>query len=469
MPSTIQDCYRLFHQGSQALARIEKNGIKIDIDYLNRVIEQTGKKIRELEEEIKEDEVYKLWHEKKGGSLNLTSAKQLAEILFDELKIETETLTIKGKKSVDKRALEDIDLPFIRKLNRIKELKNAKGTFLGGIKRETYDGFIHPVVNLHTVKSGRSSEDSPNLQNVPFRNKEIGPLVRKCFIPRKGRVLAEIDYGALEWKVACCFWKDPEMLKYARTEADVHKDEAANCYALSKKQVSKDIRFYAKNQFVFPELYGSWWKQMARNLWDCIPRADLKTTDEISLRDWLKTKGIIELGNCNPKFGDPTKGTFERLIWETENRFRKKFSKFNTDKDRLWSDYQNKGYYETMTGFPLQGECTKNFLLNAVIQGPAFHLLLQSIINIQKELRRKKMRSLLVNEVHDCIILDVVIDELQDVLTIVKRTMTKDLPKQWDWIIVPLIAEVDVTPIDGSWADKQPWCEINGKWKVKDG
>lgn len=96
-----------------------------------------------------------------------------------------------------------------------------------------------------------------------------------------------------------------------------------------------------------------------------------------------------------------------------------------------------------------------------------FHCLLWSLIQLQKWLNKYKMKSLIVGQIHDCLLLDVPIDEIQDVLHTAKDIMTTRLRKAWDWLIVPMGVEVDVTPEGGSWADKALWVEENGEWKPK--
>lgn len=467
MITSTPEAYQLLHDGSLTLSQMEENGIRVDVDYLDRTTRRIGTKIKLLEEELKNDDIYKTWRKIYGVKTRLGSKEQLARIIFKEMGYPSNRKTKGGKREAsDEEAFLHVDLPFVKTYFKNEKLKKAKGTYLNGIKRETVDGFLHPIVNLHTVITIRSSCDTPNFQNIPIRNPEIGKLIRRCFIPRQGRVFVERDFSALEFKIAACFWKDPEMVKYASDpEKDVHRDMAAECYKCSTKEVNKDLRFYAKNQFVFPILYGSYWKKCAQRLWNCISEANLQI-DGISVYQWLAKKGINELGDADPRDG-PVKGTFEYHVKKVEERFNQRFEVFSRSKDKWWNSYQMNGQFQTPTGFLLSGIYSKNFLMNAPIQGSAFHCLLKGLIFLQKKITQKAMRSLLVAQIHDCSLGDVPEDEIQEYLDLSEKVMTEDVRKAWNWVIVPLGIEAEVTSVGGSWHDKKQWVKKDGIWQEK--
>ena len=112
-------------------------------------------------------------------------------------------------------------------------------------------------------------------------------------------------------------------------------------------------------------------------------------------------------------------------------------------------------YFDTLTGFRIEGLYKRNEVINYPVQGSAFHWLLWSLIRIQKLLKKYKMKSLLVGQIHDSIVGDVHKKELRDYLDIVKQVMTIDVRKHWEWIIVPLRIEAEVAPVGGSWFDKK--------------
>jgi hypothetical protein len=240
---------------------------------------------------------------------------------------------------------------------------------------------------------------------------------------------------------------------------------AMRCYLLKEDEWNKNSRFFAKNQFTFPKLYGSFCAKMARNLWNAIDEGKLIVgTDGASLFDHLKEKGIHGLGRCDPKQG-PQTGCYDAHIKKVEDWFESYFSEWFESKEEWIAEYRKRGWFDMPTGFRCHGLYTNNQLLNFPIQGSCFHILLLSLIILQKELRRRKMRSLVVGTIHDCILADVPEDELQDYLNLITEIMTKEIRRRWDWIICPLKVEIDVA--DDNWHGKKPWHEIGGEWEAK--
>lgn len=441
MKPTTKDAYKLIHAGTLALAQIEHDGMRIDVERMDRTIEDTDGRIKELTEELKKDEIWKTWRKLYGQKANLGSRVQLGKVLFEELEYRPNSKTKTGRPQVDEAGLRAIDLEFVDKYLEIEKLKKLQSTYLKGIRREVVDGFLHPSFNLHLTKTYRSSSDSPNFQNIPIRDKEIGKLIRSCFIPRDGHVLVEADFSQLEWKIAACFWKDKNMVAYASDPSlDIHRDMAAECYVMSKRGVTKDARFYAKNQFVFPTLYGSYYVNTARNLWDAIKEGELKTIDDVPLKRHLKGKGIDQ-------------DNFEDHIKRVERLFNDKFPTWSKRKDRWLKKYQETGGFDLMTGFRIEGIYTRNQIMNTPIQGPAFHVLLWSLIKMVRWLKKKKMKSLIIGQIHDSIVADVHESELDYFLVKIRKVMTEDVRKAWPWIITPLEIEVEVA--EENWFDKK--------------
>jgi DNA polymerase I len=440
-PST-PDAYRLMMEGTQALTDVEANGMRVDVSYLNRMIEETGDKIKSVERELMEDEIYETWQKTYGDKANLGSRQQLGKILFDVLKIKPDanslTTTTKRPK-VDIEALERINIPFIKKLVSVEKLKKLRSTYLVGILREVDDdGFVHPFFNLHLVVTQRSSSSNPNFQNIPKREEGIAKIIRKAFICRSDDyVMVEIDYGALEFRGCGSFWQDPSMIEYASNpELDIHRDMAAECYLLDTDNVSKLARTFAKNQFVFPILYGSYYVKCAKALWDMIGRADIKTQEGVSLYKHLEDHGVFNQED------------FERHIRSVEDSFNRRFSHWSKQKEVWWNDYVKRGWFPMSTGFICSGIYSRNFLMNAPIQGPSFHCLLWSLIQINKWLKKNNMKSMVVGQIHDSIKIDAHKSELDDVLATSKRIMTKDIRKHWDWILTPLTIETELSETD---------------------
>jgi len=455
MKPLTKDAYRLFHEGTLALARVEAAGIHIDVDYLDKATAKISIRIKKLQDRLREAPEFKLWRREFGDKTKPGSREQLGHIVFDILKYPCKDRTKTGKYKTDEASFEHVDLPFVKAFIKLEKLKKAKSTYLDGLRREVVDGFARPVFNLHTVITQRSSCSDPNVQNQIIRNAKIAEIIRRAFIPRKGNIFCEIDYSAMEWRGAVCFWKDPEMIRYVNDPtSDVHRDQAAECFLCKPEQVSKDMRFYAKNQFVFPILYGSYYVQCSRNLWEAVGKAKLKLKDETPVIDWLQSKGITRLGSCDPK-QEPVFGTYEHHIKKVEDKFNKRFHVFNSSKEKWYQDYRSKGGFRLATGFWIEGLFSKNFCMNCPVQGPAFHCLLWSLIRLQKWLRREKMKTVIVAEIHDSMLLDGPEMEMPKVLKMARKIMTEDVRKAWPWVIVPLAVEASVTPVGGSWHDKR--------------
>lgn len=446
----------LLHDGARALAKVEEAGVRIDVAYLEKAIRRTRRRVETLTSELEHDEIAKQWRKTYGRKTNFGSNEQIGKVLFGVMGIESSEKTKTGRWKTGEEELEAVDLPFVRKWLLMKKLQKAISTNLVGILREQVDGFIHPIYNLNLVRTYRSSSDSPNLQNQPIRDPELGKLIRPAFIARRGHRLVEIDYGAIEVRIAACYHRDPRMLEYiADPMKDLHRDMAMECFLLPQDQVTKDIRYLGKNQFVFPEFYGDWYVDCARSMWNAAKKRSLKTVDGTDLFAHLRQKGIIECGACIPK-QEPRPGTFEHHIRQVEKRFwERRFPVYAQWKKTWYEAYRKRGWFKTLTGFICQGMMSRNDVINYGVQGSAFHCLLWSLNRlVLHELRKAKMRAKVVGQIHDSLLGDVPDREVDDYIALCQRVMTVDLPRVWKWIITPLIIEAEATPVDGSWADK---------------
>lgn len=480
--ATPRDGFNLLMEGAVALAEIEGYGVRIDVDYLENTIASTTEQIRILEDEFRKEEVWYIWRREYGERANLGSREQLSNVLFNVMGFpspgETGSSTQeKIRHRADAEALGTVDLPAVRRYLGMEGKKKLLNTFLKGLQRETVDGYFHPIFNLHTARtfrssSGRDKDDERssrdlNFQNLPIRSEELGNAIRRCFIPREGCVLVEADFGALEFRICAAVWNDPKMMAYASDpKKDIHRDTAANLFLCKNEQVSKQyLRYCAKNQFVFPILYGSYYVNCARKTWDYLKKHQATMADGSCVFAWLTSQGVKELGDCNPR-ETPRKGTFEREVKRVEDFFNEEFSVWSSNRDKLIADYQETGSFKLVTGFEIKGIYGRTEVLNFIIQGPGFHCLLWSLTQVHRWLLENRMKCRIVGQVHDCLLLDCPVNELQDVLYKINNVMTVELPAAWKWISVPLAVEVDVTPENGDWSQKKPWIVgENSKWQ----
>jgi DNA polymerase-1 len=455
-----RESYDLLHKGAVALSQVEAAGIRIDLGYLDRISKRVDRKISHLESKILKSELGRKWRKRYGSVTNLNSNKQLGVVLFDDMGFTCHKRTASGGYSTDEYTLSTIDHPTVSLFREVNKWKTTLSRNSTGLRREIgNDGMIHPFFSLHTAKTYRSSSNAPNFQNLPIRDPEMGKLIRSMFVARKGRQIVEVDYSGIEVRIAACYHKDPEMISYIEDKTkDLHRDMAGKCYMLPTSEITKTIRYCGKNMFVFPQFYGDWYIDNTRRMWDAIKGMNLVTESGVSLDAHLRRKGITERGRLDPK-EKPTKGTFEYHIRNVERWFwNEKFKVYSRWKRNWYEAYRKRGWIKTKTGFICQGFMKKNEVINYPVQGSAFHCLLWSLTRLVRiELRKRKMKTLIVGQIHDSIVADVVASELSEYLHIIDMVMTKLLAKTWDWIIVPLEIEIEVAPVGGTWADKQPW------------
>jgi len=239
------EAYDLLHRGTLALANVERNGIRIDVEYLDSAIADVGRQITRMEAKLRQDKVWRLWSRKFGSRAGFAKQQQLADIVFGDMGHEVLHRTSKGAPSTDEAAFEHVDLPFVRRYFRWKKLQKIQGTYLSGIRREVCDEYLYNFFHLHLVKTFRSSSSLINFQNIPIRDPKAGELIRRCFIPRSpDRVLVEIDFSGIEVRIAACYNKDPVLVSYIKDKTkDMHRDMAAQCYKMKPEQVDKMARY----------------------------------------------------------------------------------------------------------------------------------------------------------------------------------------------------------------------------------
>lgn len=451
------EAVKLLMEGAKALAKVEGDGIRMDVSYLDRTIKETGQKIQDMEAQLKKSEIAKEWKKTFGAKMNFGSSTQLGKLLFEVLKYRSSDFTASGRYKTDEAALRSVDIPFVRDYLEIKKLQKIQTTYLQGIQREIVGGYLHPFFNLHTTRTFRSSSNSPNFQNLPVRNPELGRMVRSAFIPRPNGHLVEMDYSGIEVCIAACYHKDPRMIAYISDPTkDLHRDMAMECFALPKSEMNnpvdeedkkriKRIRYCGKNMFVFPQFYGDWYKDCAVSLWQAAEQLQLKLRDGTPMRKHLATKGIKSLSD------------FEEHLRKVENFFwNKRFPTYTKWKKDWLRAYQKNGYLITKTGFVCQGQMRRNEIINYPVQGSAFHCLLQSLIwFVRHDLKKRKMQAKVVGQIHDSIVADVPDDEMAEFVPMAKEIMTERLPERWKWINIPLTIEIEASPINGSWAEKK--------------
>lgn len=456
------DAYKLLHQGSIALGEAERNGMRVDMEYVQRISKELVVREKELQDKVLDTKGGSLWAAKFGTRLKFGGDDQLAWVLFDRKALNLEPVRWlddeKTKPAMDKDALVGLDAEIVAPVLELRKVNKTLHTYLAQITREVNeDGFIRPFFNLDKVVTFRSSSDSPNFQNIPIRDPEMGELIRRAFIPRDGHVIVEVDYGGLEVRIACCYHKDPRMIHYLETDYDMHREWAAKCFRLPTDEVDKKVRFFAKNCFVFPEFYGDYWKKCARALWESVQ--PLSTVSGVPMPEHLKEAGFrsLEATMTHPKTKKPIDPdafethihTMERELWDDT------FPVYRDWKPTWIDSYREKGYIDLLTGFRIRDVLGDNDIINYPVQGAAFHCLLWSFIQTQNWVKRERMKTCLIGQIHDSIVADVHTTELPKYLQRVNEVMTQDIRREWKWIIIPLEIEAEACKEGETWHDKK--------------
>lgn len=467
IPAT-KSAIRLFHQGSLALSKVEENGIKVDEERLARAIRRTEKKCKRMRKELESHEIFETWKRRFGFKTSLTAPEQLAKIVFEDLGYKPVKERTKSKRlASDEEAFAHVvpKEPFVSDLFEYKRLTKALTTNLKGLQNEIVNGRVHAIYNLNIPVSFRSSCEAPNIQNQPVRNEDIGTLIRQCFIAPKNYRIGEIDYGKIEVCGAACYTEDPTLIaEVTDPKADMHRDTAMQMFCIDDpKQVTKPARQIAKNAYVFPQFYGSYYLECTKQVWDDINHYKVTTTSGVPLRKHLKRHGIKERGACDKgdekrRPPDPVEGTFEYHLKEVEKDFwQNRFKVYAQWKKDWWAKYLKRGWFRMKTGFVCQGHFNRKQVCNYPIQGSAFHCLLWSLVRLQRWLEKNKCKTKILGQIHDSMIIQFHKREVDDVLQQAKKIMTVDIREAWDWIIIPLIIEAELAEEGEPWAKKKPY------------
>jgi len=434
----------LFIEGQIALADCEYNGICVDEEYFNKADIELSIRIENLKNELNDSVEAKKFFEIKHKKIDWGASKDLG-FLFYEIVGAGKRYTEKGNLSLDKNSIEKIasKFPTGNKLLELRRLEKTKGTYLAQFKREVCNGKIHPCFDLVNPKSYRSSSSKPNFQNIPVREEEAKKIVRSGIIPTPGNQILEADYSGIEVRISVCYHKDPNMIKYIKDPTtDMHRDVCCDLFMIKPEEITKEIRFYGKNGWTFPQFYGSYWKECGTNIWMAV--LNLKFKSGSTVKDHLKTKGITSL----ELFLEHCKKC-ERIFWG------ERFCVYDMWKENINSLYRRTGRIKTFFGFEFTGYMKYNDVTNYPIQGTAFHCLLWTLIHVNKKITKRNYKSKIVGQIHDSIVIDLFPPEKDEIIEIIKYMGTDQLIKKNPWIIVPLEIEFEITDINEGWYGKK--------------
>lgn len=447
--------YRLLHEGTDALADVECNGIRIDVDYCEDKLMEVKEARQQLRDELLNCELGQAW-KRQYSTPNLESNAQLGQVLYNGLGLTPKKQTKGGEKgSTDYEALLALvdDVPDLNRVLRWRKLKKGID-FLEQFLKEQVGGFLYPFYNLHNVASYRGSCNSINFQQLPSRDEELMKMIRTAIIPVTGMFLAEFDYKSLEVNVGCPYHRDENMIAYVSGAGDMHQDKTMELLTIPQQLSTSSLRKnIGKNGFVFPEFYGSRWFKTAPTIWERTENE--KLADGTPVRTYLRRQGIKELGTARrTKFGwQCSPGSFYEHVRQIEDvLWNETFPGYRDWRENIWREYQSCGSFDLLSGFRCQGLFDRNQVINYPIQGTAFHILLKSLILLNDKLKREGWNSYIIGQIHDSIVMYVDPVEWQALCAMVLDIISNQIPAHWPWINVPLTVEVERAGVNKEWS-----------------
>ncbi len=370
----------------EVLADMEYTGFKIDIGILKELSLEFTSTIEEITKKI---------HNYAGEEFNINSTKQLSEILFDKLGL-TPVKKTKTGYSTDVEVLEKLfdEHPIIEKVLDYRKLLKLQSTYIDGlinyINPET--GKIHSKLNQTVTSTGRLSSTDPNLQNIPIKTEE-GRVIRKAFVPQDtDYLLVDADYSQIELRVLAHISGDESFINAFKNKEDIHKRTAAEVFGVDVDMVSPLMRNRAK-AVNFGIVYGISDYGLSRDL--KINRKEARIYIDSYFKRYPKVKKYMEDIVKEGK----EKGYVKTLL----NRIR---------------------YIpELSSANAIQRNFGERMAMNTPIQGSAADIIKIAMINVYKELKRLKMKSKLILQVHDELIIDAHKDEIDTVKDLIKNKM----------------------------------------------
>ena len=383
----------------EVLAEMQWNGMYLDVNELDNYGDMLKTRLNSLTEEI-----YQL----SGQEFNINSTKQLGEILFEKLKLPVVKKTKNGY-STDVDVLEKLveEHPVIEKLLEYRQLMKLNSTYVEGMKvyvnpkTKRIHSFFHQTITA----TGRISSTEPNLQNIPTRF-ELGKQLRKVFRPAENCVYIDADYSQIELRVLAHISNDEHMIQAFKNGEDIHKQAASKVFNIPIDEVTKEQRSSAK-AVNFGIVYGISDFGLGEQLH--IPRKKAKQYIEQYLQMY---SGIKKFMN------DIVETAKEKGYVETEFKRR-----------RYIPELKSNNYMVRQFG--------QRVAMNTPIQGTAADIMKIAMINVLKEIKTRNLKSKVVLQVHDEMMIEAPLEEAEEIKKILKDKMENEVK-----LNVPLVAEI---------------------------
>ena len=387
------------------LAKMEKNGVRIDTEILHRISKRNQKRIGELTRDI---------YEIAGSQFNINSTQQLGKVLFDDLGIPPVKKTKIGY-STDVTVLDTLgkDYKIARFLMEYRTISKLESTYVTALPKliNPETGRVHSSFNQTVASTGRLSSSNPNMQNIPIRT-EMGKEIRYAFVAEDdNKIILSADYSQIELRILAMLSQDEKMVNAFRNKQDIHSETASIIYEIPKEDITADQRRYAKI-INFGLMYGM---------------GAFRVSNELN----ISRKEAAEF---------------------IENYF----SKFPTIRNYIQGSIESakrKGYAETIFGRKLflQGlnssdrmrvSGSERVATNMPIQGSAADIIKIAMINLHEKIKDDDDIKMIM-QVHDELVFEVNKDRLEEAKKLIISEMENALPKEYA-DIVPLVVDVGI-------------------------
>lgn len=385
------------------LTAMEFEGVKIDVDFLNAYSKELEKDAATAEKKV---------FEMADVRFNLASPKQLGEVLFDKLKLDTSAKKTKtgqyqtGEEVLQKLAAKGHSIA--EEIITFRELTKLKSTYVDALPQliNPKTGRVHTTYGQAVAVTGRLASNNPNLQNIPVRT-DRGKEIRKAFIPRdKNHILLSADYSQIELRIVAGISGDENMVKAFQSGVDIHTATASKVFNVEASDVTKEMRYKAKS-VNFGIIYGQGAFGLADNL-------GISRTE---------AKAIID-------------------------SYKKEFSGIQRYMDDTINFAREHGYVQTLMGrkrwlkdinsnnFTVRGFAERN-AINSPIQGTAADMIKIAMQKVHAAMRKAGMKSKMILQVHDELIFDALREEVNELKPLILENMQTALPLPHS---VPVIA-----------------------------
>ncbi len=390
----------------KVLADMEFEGVNVDTGFLNNYSKELETEAKKCEESV---------YEQAGIRFNLASPKQLGEVLFNKMQIDTKTKKTKGGQHATgeevllKLAKEN---PIVEDILNFRELTKLKSTYVDALPQliNKKTGRVHTNYGQAIAVTGRLSSNNPNLQNIPVRTAR-GREIRKAFIPRNSdHLIISADYSQIELRIVAAVSGDEAMSDAFRKGKDIHTATAAKVFNVSEDAVTKEMRYKAKS-VNFGIIYGQGAFGLAENIG--VSRTEAK---------------------------------------EIIDQYKKQFSGIQKYMDDMIQFCKTNGYVETLMGrkrwlkdinssnFTVRGYAERN-AINSPIQGTAADMIKLAMIEVHREFRKQDFKSKMILQVHDELVFDAYKPEIETIKPIILSCMKNALKLPNN---VPVEAEIGV-------------------------